>query len=483
MARSLSLFFRSTIRTGRTPLVATFRSFSTSRILREHSNKIIFNFRSDTATIPTDEMFDIMKAASKGDDVLKVHEDTSYPICLLAISTDATRNRTPIHSCNPNHSRAHSFQTTNPSPSPTTPLILRIQESRDVNDLESYVASLCGHEDALFCVSGTMTNQLGIRSLLVQPPHSVLLDSRAHIFLWEAGGIAFHSQANVTPVVAKNGVHLTLEEVKTGILEEDVHTAPTRSMLYRSALVQTMTIIHADITSRHPVIALENTLNGMIFPLSEISRISEYGRSRGIKMHLDGARAWNASMATGIPLAEYGRHFDSMSLCLSKGIGAPIGSILVGSRDLIKRARHFRKLFGGGWRQAGSLAAVARHCLDTIWPTMPGTHALTRHLADSLRALGLGLAFPVMTNMVHAQLAPVRLTVGDIAPHLLQEDIRIAGKPDATTSRLVLHHQITPEAVETLIRVIGEVVRAKGKVVEKAESVEVGNAMDYPAAN
>ncbi|RUS33036.1 pyridoxal phosphate-dependent transferase [Jimgerdemannia flammicorona] len=463
MARSLSLFFRSTIRTGRTPLVATFRSFSTSRILREHSNQIIFNFRSDTATIPTDEMFDIMKAASKGDDVLKMLQEIE-PLSIRAIRI----THAPIHS---------------KLRIPLPHQLLRIQESRDVNDLESYVASLCGHEDALFCVSGTMTNQLGIRSLLVQPPHSVLLDSRAHIFLWEAGGIAFHSQANVTPVVAKNGVHLTLEEVKTGILEEDVHTAPTRSMLYRSALVQTMTIIHADITSRHPVIALENTLNGMIFPLSEISRISEYGRSRGIKMHLDGARAWNASMATGIPLAEYGRHFDSMSLCLSKGIGAPIGSILVGSRDLIKRARHFRKLFGGGWRQAGSLAAVARHCLDTIWPTMPGTHALTRHLADSLRALGLGLAFPVMTNMVHAQLAPVRLTVGDIAPHLLQEDIRIAGKPDATTSRLVLHHQITPEAVETLIRVIGEVVRAKGKVVEKAESVEVGNAMDYPAAN
>jgi threonine aldolase len=254
-------------------------------------------------------------------------------------------------------------------------------------------------------------------------------------FLWEAGGISFHSQANVGPVYAHNGVHITAEEVINNIVEEDLHTAPTK------------------------VVSLENTLNGMIFPIEEIKRISEHARSRGIKMHLDGARLWNAHQETGVPLSEYGRYFDSMSLCLSKGVGAPIGSILVGESKFIRKSRHFRKLFGGGWRQAGGMAKVAKHCIENIVPTMPETHKLARRLAVDLQDMGVTLAFPQMTNMVFINTANAGVAINDILPALLRRNIKIGG--NGTTSRLVLHHQINDEAVDILLDTMKDVIDHK----------------------
>ncbi|KAG2181515.1 hypothetical protein INT44_008330 [Umbelopsis vinacea] len=342
-------------------------------------NAKVYDFRSDTVTAPTDEMFDIMKSASRGDDVF--------------------------------------------------------QEDYNVNDLEHFVSSITGHEAGMFCASGTMSNQLGLRTHLLQPPHSVLCDHRSHVFLWEAGGISFHSQANVSPVYAHNGVHITAEEVINNIVEEDLHTAPTK------------------------VVSLENTLNGMIFPIEEIKRISDHARARGIKMHLDGARLWNAHQETGVPLSEYGRYFDSMSLCLSKGVGAPIGSILVGDAKFIRKSRHFRKLFGGGWRQAGGMAKVAKHCIENIVPTMPQTHKIARRLANELQAMGITLTFPQMTNMVFINTASAGVTINDILPALLRRNIKIGG--NGTTSRLVLHHQINDEAADILLDTLKEVIAHK----------------------
>lgn len=291
------------------------------------------------------------------------------------------------------------------------------------------MAERCGHEAALFCASGTMTNQLGLRTHLSHPPHSVVCDSRSHVFLWEAGGIAFHSRASVSPVLVGNGIHVTAEEIEGNLIEEDLHTAPTR------------------------VVSLENTLSGLVLPIDEIKKIADLARDRGLAMHLDGARLWNAHMATGVPLHEYGAQFDSMSLCLSKGVGAPIGSILTGSRDFIKRARHFRKLFGGGWRQAGSLAAAAKFCIETVVPTMPETHKLTRYLADHLVDLGVKLQVPVHTNMVLIDTKPVGLDIQrDLQPALLKKNIKIGGM--GSKSRLVLHHQINKEAVDVLIETV-----------------------------
>lgn len=165
----------------------------------------------------------------------------------------------------------------------------------------------------------------------MQPPHSILCDYRSHIYAYEAGGIAYHSQAQVVPIKPNNKIHLTFGEISSNIISTDnVHYAPTR------------------------VISLENTLNGSIFPFSEIKNISELARKKGIKIHLDGARIWNVSAETGIALSSYGEYFDSISLCFSKSLGAPIGSILVGNEEFIKKARHFRKLFGGGYVEFSS---------------------------------------------------------------------------------------------------------------------------------
>ncbi|KAG0194063.1 Threonine aldolase [Apophysomyces sp. BC1034] len=344
----------------------------------------VYDFRSDTVTAPTDEMFDIMKAASRNDD-----------------------------------------------------------EDRSVKELEDFVAEQTGHEAGLFCASGTMTNQLGLRTHLQMPPHSVACDSRSHVHLWEAGGIAFHSRASVSPVIARNGIHVTADEVEANLIEPDLHTAPTR------------------------VVSLENTLSGLVFPVEEIRKISELARGRGLAMHLDGARLWNAAQETGLPLKEYGKHFDSMSLCLSKGVGAPIGSILVGDAKFIDRARHFRKLFGGGWRQAGFMAAAAKYCIDTVVPTMPETHKLAKYMADELTSLGFELQVPVHTNMVLIDTANVGLNVqNDLLPALLKRNIKIGGM--GTKSRLVLHHQVDKVAVDTFVEVMRDLLAARVEEPKKA---------------
>ncbi|KAF9392369.1 Threonine aldolase [Podila verticillata] len=331
------------------------------------------DFRSDTATAPTPEMFAAMMKASLGDDVY--NEDDS------------------------------------------------------VKKLERYVATLCGHEEALFCASGTMTNQLAHRVHLNNPPQSALVDIRSHVFNYEAGGISFHSQAAVYPVMPSNGRYLTVEDVASRlILDVDVHYAPTR------------------------VISLENTLNGTIMPIEEIERIRALTKEHGIKLHLDGARLWHACITTGLSMKEYCGHFDTVSLCLSKGIGAPIGSILVGSENTIKKARHFRLLFGGGWRQAGILAEAALWGIKTNWPTMEDTHRRAKWLERVFLQVGCHITNPVDTNMIWVDTSDAGFTVDDLIIELAKEGIKISGSGCA--ARVVLHYQITDEAVERFIRVL-----------------------------
>lgn len=313
---------------------------------------------------------------------------------------------------------------------------------------------MLGREASLFCVSGCMTNQLGLRTLLTQPPHSVLCDARSHVYNYESGGIAYHSQASVSPVMPKNGVHLTLDDVTANLVVDELHGAVTK------------------------VISLENTLDGTIMPLSEIKRIHAFAQQNDMKMHLDGARLWNASQATGIPLDEYAKYFDTISVCLSKGIGAPIGSMIAGSRETIKRARIIRKLMGGGWRQAGPLAVVALHCLDTVIPTIPETHRLTSQLADRLQALGMGLALPVQTNMIFLDTTAVGLSIDQLAEALLKKSIRISPSP-GTGTRIVLHYQIDQQVVDTFVQVAEELVQQN---VGRAGKVQSGKNSFYPSS-
>ncbi|RKP07337.1 pyridoxal phosphate-dependent transferase [Thamnocephalis sphaerospora] len=290
-------------------------------------------------------------------------------------------------------------------------------EDSTVNELEQRVAALAGHEAALFCASGTMANQIGLRVHLTQPPHSVLCDARAHIHRYECGGIAYHSQAATSALEPANGRHLTVKDVERGLVEDDQHNAPTR------------------------VISLENTLNGTILPYDEIGRIHALARNKGIAMHLDGARLWNASVATGVSLEQYGALFDSMSLCLSKGMGCPVGSVLVGSESFIHRARWLRKLFGGGWRQAGVLASMGLVALEDYAVRMAHDHARAAQLAQTCTQFGFHLALPVDTNMVFLDTTPLSVDASLLAEALAREDVLVMPL-DRSTLRMVLHHQV-----------------------------------------
>ncbi|BEI83495.1 hypothetical protein CcaverHIS002_0400990 [Cutaneotrichosporon cavernicola] len=363
------------------------------------------DFRSDTLTMPTDAQLRAAQTATRGDDVYR--------------------------------------------------------EDGDVAALEARLASLSGMEACLFAPSGTMTNQLAIRSHLVQPPHAVLLDQRAHVHQYEAGGMALFSQATSHTVVPQ-GDHLTLEEVEGALqLGTDIHRAPTR------------------------LVCLENTLGGVVFPQSEIIKISTLVKSHGIPLHLDGARLWNVAslevekrgLGSGDEdlrsvLTELLAPFDSASLCLSKGLGAPVGSVLVGPKTLIDRARWFRKAFGGGWRQAGGLAAMADHAVTHHFPRLAGTHALARKLADGLEAAGYGLVAPAHTNMVFFD-PPNGVTVDDLVTALaaLPDPITIMG------NRCVVHHQTSAEAVDTFVEVarqLADKARVGGPAEPKAKRAKMG---------
>ncbi|KZT21712.1 hypothetical protein NEOLEDRAFT_1181549 [Neolentinus lepideus HHB14362 ss-1] len=302
--------------------------------------------------------------------------------------------------------------------------------------LEAHMARLTGKEAALFMPSGTMSNQIGLRTHLRQPPYSVLCDVRAHINKYEAGGTAFHSGAHTIPLTPANGHHLTLPEVEANVvLGYDVHSAPTE------------------------VVALENTLNGTIFPQDEIISISDFAHSKDIKMHLDGARIWHVAASTGASIKELCDPFDSVSLCFSKGLGAPVGSCLVGTKEYIAKARWFRKLFGGGMRQIGILAASAAYALTHNFPRLVAAHDLTKRLEQGLKDIGVEITSPGETCMVFYDPSSVGVEFGEIVDRAskLPEPIILAG------SRLVVHIQTSPAAVEDFLQLVQELAKEKRK--------------------
>lgn len=308
--------------------------------------------------------------------------------------------------------------------------------------LEAHMAKLTGKEAALFLPSGTMSNQIALRTHLKQPPYAVLCDHRAHINTYEAGGTAFHSGAHTYPVIPANGHHITVEEVEAhAILDHNIHYAPVE------------------------LISLENTLNGTIFPQDEIIRISEFARKNNLKMHLDGARIWHVAAETGTPISELCAPFDSVSLCFSKGLGAPIGSCLVGPKDFIRKARWFRKLFGGGMRQTGILSASAAYALTHNFPQLPRVHALARRLEAGLQDIGVRITSGAETCMVFFDPSTVGVSLNELVEEAnkLPNPIKLGG------SRLVVHVQTSDEAVDDLIalvRRLAEEKKAAGFVYE-----------------
>ncbi|KAF9459484.1 pyridoxal phosphate-dependent transferase [Collybia nuda] len=302
--------------------------------------------------------------------------------------------------------------------------------------LEAHIAKLTGKEAAIFMPSGTASNQIALRTHLKQPPYSILCDHRAHVYKYEAGGAAFHSGAAVTAVIPSNKHHLTLSDVEDNVvIGAEIHSTPTE------------------------IIALENTLNGTIFPQSEIVAISNYAHSHGIKMHLDGARIWHVAAETETSVKELCDPFDSISLCFSKGLGAPIGSCLAGTKEFVNRARWFRKLFGGGMRQTGILAASAAYALTYNFPQLKRVHALAKKLEVGLEEIGAEILSRAETCMVFYDPSSLGLDYGEIADRAgaLPDPLFLGG------SRLVVHIQTTEAAIEDFLRVIKELAEEKRK--------------------
>ncbi|KAF2025809.1 hypothetical protein EK21DRAFT_75528 [Setomelanomma holmii] len=297
--------------------------------------------------------------------------------------------------------------------------------------LERFIAELSGKEEALLVLSGTMGNQVALRSHLTAPPQAVLCDRRGHIINYEAGGVASLSQAMMQPIDAKNGNYITLEEVqKYAVISDDVHACPTR------------------------VISLENTLNGAIMPLAEVRRISSWARENGIIMHLDGARLWEAVAAGAGTLQEFCAEFNSISLCFSKGLGAPIGSIIVGTKAFIKRSRWIRKSIGGGLRQAGVVAAPARVAVEETFlgGKLAQSHENAKKIQKSWTDLGGKLQYPVDTNMVWLDLEAHGVDLNYFIELAEKYGVRVRA------GRFVVHYQIGEEAIERLRKVFTEVL-------------------------
>jgi threonine aldolase len=255
-------------------------------------------------------------------------------------------------------------------------------EDPTVNALEEKIATLFGKEAALFCPSGTMTNQIAIR-LHTGPQKEVICHQYSHIYLYEGGGIMANSMASVKLLTGDLG-KITASQVAESINPDDVHAPETT------------------------LVSLENTMNkggGSIYTLDEVRPIQALCQEKGLKLHLDGARLFNALVETGESPADWGAQFDTISICLSKGLGCPIGSVLLGSKVDIKRARKVRKVFGGGMRQAGFLAAAGIYALDHQVARLKEDHRRARTLGEFLmKAPQVVEVLPVATNIVIARL-------------------------------------------------------------------------------
>lgn len=334
---------------------------------------MIIDFRSDTVTKPTAGMLNAMMNAEVGDDVFG--EDPS------------------------------------------------------INKLEKLSAEMFGMEAALFCPSGTMTNQIAIKCH-TQPGDEVICDESSHVYQYEGGGIAFNSSASVKLLYGDRG-RINAVQVKAAINPEDIHKP-------HSSLV-----------------CLENTSNrggGSCYDISEIKKIKQVCTENKLALHLDGARLCNALVAKNETPKQYGEVFDSISLCLSKGLGCPVGSVLIGKKELIKKARRIRKVFGGGMRQAGFIAAAGIYALQNHIGRLKEDHDHAKQIGHAVADSSIAKnVLPIETNIVIFE------TNGNLANELVDKlkqngILCYAMAPDRI--RFVLHLDITKEMVNKAIDII-----------------------------
>jgi threonine aldolase len=335
---------------------------------------MIIDFRSDTVTKPTRGMLDAMLNAPVGDDVFG--------------------------------------------------------EDPTINELESKAAKLFGMEAALFCPSGTMTNQIAIKCH-TQPGDEVICDVTSHIYQYEGGGIAFNSGASVKLIEGNKG-RITAEKVLENINPSDVHKAPTT------------------------LVSLENTSNrggGSCYEMEDIIDIRQVCDHNNIRLHLDGARLFNALVAKKQTPNQFGQAFHSISICLSKSLGCPVGSLLLGTREFIVKARRYRKVFGGGMRQAGYLAAAGIYALENNIDRLSDDHVHARQIADALAAKDfVKEVYPVETNIIIFSLKQPGSAKDLVARFKELQILTHAISPNQI--RLVTHLDITPEMTQRTIAAI-----------------------------
>ena len=309
-------------------------------------------------------------------------------------------------------------------------------EDPTVNRLQEEIAHRLGKEAALFVPSGTMGNQVCIK-VHTHPGDEVIAEGGAHVFNYETAGAAFLSNVQVHTIDGYHG-QLTVEQIRRAI----------RPPLYYMP--------------RSRLICLENTHNragGTIYPIDLMQEVSLFARQSGIRLHLDGARLWNASVATGIPVGEYSALVDSVSVCFSKGLGAPVGSAIAGSRDFIDEARHYRKIFGGGMRQAGILAAAALFALQNNISRLAEDHEKAQALAGSLATIkGLTIDLStVQTNIIIIGVEKSGRMPDQILASLKQKGVLLS-LGNYMGLRAVTHMDVTMDQVKRAAQVIREVM-------------------------
>jgi threonine aldolase len=300
-------------------------------------------------------------------------------------------------------------------------------EDPSVNELEQKTATLFGMEAAIFCPSGTMTNQIAIKAH-TQPGDEVICDENSHIYQYEGGGIAFNAGCSVKLLPGDRG-RITATQVKEAIQPDDVHRPISR------------------------LVSLENTCNrggGSCYNFKDIEEVKNVCTQQGLALHLDGARIWNAMVAKSETPMQYGQTFDSISVCLSKSLGCPVGSVLVGQKDFIKKARRIRKVFGGGMRQAGFIAAAGIYALDHHIDRLQTDHAHALLLAEALAAKSfVKFILPVETNIIIFELKDGITAPGFVASIKEKGILGYAIAPQRV--RLVTHLDISPTMIEQTI--------------------------------
>ena len=307
------------------------------------------------------------------------------------------------------------------------------REDPSVNALQERAATLLGQETALFVPTATMANQIALK-LHSRPGDVLVAERHAHVVIYEYGGAAAHAGLMVETIEGRRG--------RFGVEDLEAVTVPsTKSADQRPA-----------------VLALENTHNssgGRCWPLDELRAVTAVARERGLRTHLDGARLLNAAVATGVAAAELGAPFDTVTLCLSKGLGCPLGAVLAGSRETIDRAWREKHLFGGAMRQAGIVAAAGVYALDHHVDRLADDHARARRLAEGWEAAGLPVDLDqVETNFVQVDVGALGLDQADALARLRDAGVGLSSTIHPTIVRAVTHLDVDDDAIDRAIELV-----------------------------